>query len=138
MPDFVFEFLPTPKMLFRFSAVTFNAHLIHLDKQYATEVEGYPGKSSSRIFVPPPSKLVSTERLVHAPLTALMMLEVTSMQQPAVPFKYFEYRARNPLFVNEPVLIKGTWEGHCIVQLWAESATSGVIGMTGKLITYGY
>ncbi|KAF7796962.1 hypothetical protein EIP86_008150 [Pleurotus ostreatoroseus] len=54
-PDFVFEYLPTPTMLFRFSALTFNAHLIHLDKQYANEVEGYPGKSSYNISVPPSS-----------------------------------------------------------------------------------
>ena len=54
-PDFVFEYLPTPTMLFRFSALTFNAHLIHLDKQYANEVEGYPGKSPYSMSVPPSS-----------------------------------------------------------------------------------
>lgn len=43
-PAFVFEYLPTPTTLFRFSALTFNAHLIHLDKHYATELEGYPGE----------------------------------------------------------------------------------------------
>ena len=44
-PDFTFEFLPTPTTLFRFSALTFNAHFIHLDKQYAVEMEGYSGAS---------------------------------------------------------------------------------------------
>ena len=32
-----------PTLLFRFSALTYNAHRIHYDRPYATEVEGYPG-----------------------------------------------------------------------------------------------
>ena len=32
-----------PVKLFRFSAVTFNAHRIHYDLRYATQVEKYPG-----------------------------------------------------------------------------------------------
>ena len=42
-PDFSFTYRPTPVTLFRFSALTFNAHHIHLDKEYASQVEGYPG-----------------------------------------------------------------------------------------------
>lgn len=34
---------PDPTMLFRYSAVTFNAHRIHYDLPYATGEEGYPG-----------------------------------------------------------------------------------------------
>jgi len=30
-------------VLFRYSALTFNGHRIHYDRQYVTEVEGYPG-----------------------------------------------------------------------------------------------
>ncbi|KAI5899428.1 uncharacterized protein SCHCODRAFT_02605106 [Schizophyllum commune H4-8] len=52
-PQFSLEYMPTATTLFRFSALTFNAHRIHLDKEYAHE-EGY------------------SERLVHGPLTALM------------------------------------------------------------------
>ncbi|CDH54162.1 hydroxyacyl-thioester dehydratase typemitochondrial [Lichtheimia corymbifera JMRC:FSU:9682] len=37
--DFSFEITPTPITLFRFSALTFNSHLIHYDHQYATETE---------------------------------------------------------------------------------------------------
>ena len=44
-PDFSLEFTPTPTTLFRFSALTFNGHRIHLDRDYARESEGYPGKS---------------------------------------------------------------------------------------------
>src|SRR5262249_13230705 len=32
-----------PVLLFRYSALTFNAHRIHYDLRYAREVEGYPG-----------------------------------------------------------------------------------------------
>ncbi|KAI4526690.1 hypothetical protein K525DRAFT_287238 [Schizophyllum commune Loenen D] len=39
-PQFSLEYLPTATTLFRFSALTFNAHRIHLDKEYAHE-EGY-------------------------------------------------------------------------------------------------
>lgn len=42
-PDFGYSWTPTSTTLFRFSALTFNAHLIHLDKHYAQVVEGYPG-----------------------------------------------------------------------------------------------
>ena len=43
MPDFAFEYIPSPTTLFRFSALTFNGHYIHLDKDYAQKSEGYPG-----------------------------------------------------------------------------------------------
>lgn len=34
---------PTTVSLFRYSAVTWNAHRIHYDQEYATSVEGHPG-----------------------------------------------------------------------------------------------
>ena len=40
-PDFYRIMQPTRNLLFRFSALTFNAHAIHLDKAYCREVEGY-------------------------------------------------------------------------------------------------
>ena len=44
-------------MLFRFSAVTFNGHRIHYDRNHATEMEGYPGL------------------VVHGPMIAMLLLE---------------------------------------------------------------
>ena len=38
---------PTPILLFRYSALTFNSHRIHYDHKYATETEGYPGEQVS-------------------------------------------------------------------------------------------
>ena len=49
---------PDPKLLFRFSALTFNAHRIHYDRPYAIHEEGYPGL------------------VVHGPLTAVLLMEL--------------------------------------------------------------
>ncbi|KLO13542.1 hypothetical protein SCHPADRAFT_359331 [Schizopora paradoxa] len=49
-PPYSFSWTPTATTLFRFSALTFNAHLIHLDKEYSQKVEGHPGESSTSII----------------------------------------------------------------------------------------
>lgn len=41
--DFSFSYTPSPVTLFRYSALMFNAHHIHLDKEYCEKEEGYPG-----------------------------------------------------------------------------------------------
>jgi 3-methylfumaryl-CoA hydratase len=50
-------FVPDPVSLFRFSALTYNGHRIHYDRDYATREEFYPGL------------------VVHAPLLAPQLLE---------------------------------------------------------------
>jgi 3-methylfumaryl-CoA hydratase len=80
---------PTPTLLFRFSALTFNAHRIHYDRPYATGVEGYPGL------------------VVQGPLTALLLLELARTHaqvqaQVQRPVARFEFRARAPLFDLDP------------------------------------
>lgn len=69
---------PSPLMLFRFSAFTFNGHRIHYDEQYAAE-EGYPGL------------------VVHGPLQAALMLNRISLALGQVPQR-FDYRCMAPLF----------------------------------------
>ncbi|KAJ6561075.1 hypothetical protein DFH09DRAFT_502476 [Mycena vulgaris] len=112
--DFTFTFTPTIVTLFRFSALTFNGHHIHLDKDYAQLKEGYP------------------ERLVHGPLTALMLLEVAMLQKPTARIASFEYRARNPVIVNQPMTIAGVWEDEHKATLWSMN-NEGVVGMTGSI-----
>lgn len=68
---------PSPLLLFRFSAMTFNGHRIHFDSDHA-RAEGYPGL------------------LVHGPLQALLMLNLLAVRKGAVP-KLFEYRCLAPL-----------------------------------------
>ena len=79
-------FLPTAVTLFRFSALTHNAHRIHYDHRYATEVEGYPGL------------------VAHGPLVALLLLDA-AQRHGARPVTRFRYRALAPLFVDRPITL---------------------------------
>jgi 3-methylfumaryl-CoA hydratase len=77
-----------PRLLFRFSALTFNAHRIHYDRTYATEVEGYPGL------------------VVHGPLTAMLLAEMVRAHDPR-PLASFSFRGRAPLFDLAPFRLLG-------------------------------
>lgn len=90
-PDWREELVPDPVLLFRYSALTFNAHRIHYDHPYATESEGYP------------------ERLVHAPLTATLLADAAARHRTSLPGR-FEYRATSPLFCGEEMTLAG-WAG---------------------------
>ena len=57
-PDWVEARTAEPALLFRYSALTFNAHRIHYDRPYATGVEGYP------------------DLVVQGPLTATLLCEL--------------------------------------------------------------
>ncbi|KAF9107305.1 hypothetical protein BGX27_008790 [Mortierella sp. AM989] len=75
---------PTAILLFRYSALSFNSHLIHFEHQYANKVEGYPGC------------------LVHGPLSSTFMLEVIRQKlKPGQVIKNFHYRALSPLYVDQ-------------------------------------
>jgi len=112
--DFTFKFTPTLTTLFRFSALMFNAHLIHLDKDWTQSRRGYP------------------ERLVHGPLAALMLLETVKFHNPMLQITHFEYRARNPMFVNQPLTFNGVWGSDNSATLWCVDE-EGVVGMTGSV-----
>jgi len=71
---------PDPVLLFRFSALTYNGHRIHYDRDYARDVEGYPGL------------------LVHGPLQALMMAETGRRASGHDGPARFSYRLVAPLF----------------------------------------
>jgi 3-methylfumaryl-CoA hydratase len=78
-----------PVLLFRFSALTFNAHRIHYDIQYATEVEKYPGL------------------VVHGPLQALLLLESACKRNPGKKPARYEFRAVRPLCDLDHLYIGG-------------------------------
>jgi hydroxyacyl-ACP dehydratase HTD2-like protein with hotdog domain len=80
---------PTKALLFRFSALTFNAHFIHLDPRYAQKTEGHH------------------DLLVHGPLTVVLMLSFLSkhMSELGLCIKEFEYRNLAPLHVDEELRI---------------------------------
>jgi 3-methylfumaryl-CoA hydratase len=79
---------PDAAMLFRFSALTFNAHRIHYDQRYAQVHEGYP------------------ERVVQGPLTAILLAELLRAKGTAI--RRFEFRARRPLFVDAAIRLTAT------------------------------
>jgi 3-methylfumaryl-CoA hydratase len=83
---------PDPTLLFRFSALTFNAHRIHYDRTYATGMEGYPGL------------------VVQGPLTALLLLELVRCHARR-PVAAFEFRAQAPLFDLAPFRLVATPAG---------------------------
>lgn len=63
-----------PVQLFRFSALTFNAHRIHYDVPYATGVERYPGL------------------VVHGPLLATLLMDHYLRDRPRAPAAGFAFR----------------------------------------------
>lgn len=74
--------------LFRYSALTFNSHRIHFDQPYTKEIEGYPGL------------------IVHGPFLATHLLELAHRSlgiKILNRLEKFEFRAKNPAFVNEPL-----------------------------------
>lgn len=79
---------PDPVLLFRFSALTFNSHRIHYDRDYAREVEGYPGL------------------VVHGPLQALLLMDLARARLGA-PVRRFSYRGLAPAFDLAPLFLCG-------------------------------
>ena len=76
-----------PVLLFRFSALTYNAHRIHYDRDYA-RAEGYPGL------------------LVHGPLQALLMAELARPERPALCD--YSYRLVAPLFDGQGLIVSAS------------------------------
>ena len=95
---------PSPVLLFRYSALTFNSHRIHYDRDYCTDIEGYPGL------------------IFHGPLTATLLAEFAARQNPDHQIKSFSFRATAPLFDTEPFHIKTDGKN----TYWAETPTGGL------------
>nr|OQO18148.1 hypothetical protein B0A51_15394 [Rachicladosporium sp. CCFEE 5018] len=108
-PTWSHTILPDPKLLFRFSALTFNAHAIHLDPVYCREVEGH------------------RERLFHGPLSFVFMMEMLKKQLPSGKgIKSVEYRNLAPLYCGEEVKFCGTETGDGKWEVWTETPDGGV------------
>lgn len=73
------EVVPDDVLLFRYSALTFNGHRIHYDRQYVTQVEGYPGL------------------VVHGPLIATLLVDLVRRHSDR-PMRRFEFKALRPTF----------------------------------------
>jgi 3-methylfumaryl-CoA hydratase len=104
------EIKPDPALLFRYSALTFNAHRIHYDRPYAMNVEGYPGL------------------VVHAPLIATLLLDLLRRNHPDAEVRQFTFRALKPTFdlaafhVCGARIINGTG-----ARLWAQRLDGALV-----------
>jgi 3-methylfumaryl-CoA hydratase len=99
--------------LFRYSAVTFNSHRIHYDRDYVTKEEGYPGL------------------VVHGPLLATLMLELVRSQRPDRPLQRFEFRAIAPVFDGQRFEACGKPDGDR-VDVWIRGE-AGSLHMRGSV-----
>ena len=106
---------PDPRLLFRYSALTFNTHRIHYDEPYVTQEEGYPGL------------------VVHGPLLATLLLDLARRSKPDAFQKKFGFRAMAPLFSGTPFTVSGEPnEGEKAAKLWICNA-KGQIAMQSDI-----
>ncbi len=102
---------PDPVLLFRYSALIFNGHRIHFDRDYVTKDEGYPGL------------------IVHGPLIATLLMDLCRREAPDRRLIRFDYRARGPIFDLGPFSVNGRLvDGGA--ELWALDH-QGRLAMTG-------
>lgn len=102
---------PDSVQLFRYSALTFNGHRIHYERDYARE-EGYPGL------------------VVHGPLVATLLIDHFRRHKPEALVTKFDIRLQLPLFDTEPfeLCLAQTEIG---VDLWA--ARRGQVTASARL-----
>jgi 3-methylfumaryl-CoA hydratase len=84
---------PDPVMLFRYSALTFNSHRIHYDRDYARAEEGYPSL------------------VIHGPLLATLLIDHLVRQVPDKRIRSYRFRAAFPLLEGDMVQLGLKFEG---------------------------
>ena len=95
-----------PVLVFRYCALTFNAHRIHYDLPYARDIEGYPAL------------------VMNGGLTALLLIETARPHLPR-PIATCAIRAISPLFVGQRVAFNGRVAGDTAA-LWASGPDGGL------------
>jgi 3-methylfumaryl-CoA hydratase len=102
-----------PILLFRFSALTFNSHKIHYDRQWATQTEGYPAL------------------VVHGPLTQTLLIDFARDHLGGRAITSFTTQARAPLFEGAPFELRGrpSTDG---AELWAVTP-EGTVAMSAQV-----
>jgi 3-methylfumaryl-CoA hydratase len=106
------QIVPDPVLLFRFSALTYNAHRIHYDADYATGVEGHPGL------------------VVHGPLLALLCFELPRRHAPRQRVTQLSFRARSPVYVGQRCTVTGgPRDDGCAMQV---TGPDGAVALTAE------
>jgi len=104
---------PDPTLLFRYSALTFNGHRIHYDRDYARDVEGYDGL------------------VVHGPLLATMMVGMAAGSLPDRSVSRFEFRGMRPVMDTETFTVNVDPDGEDAVDVWIANG-EGMFAMRGR------
>jgi 3-methylfumaryl-CoA hydratase len=107
--------VPDPVLLFRYSALTFNGHRIHYDRDYATSVEGYAGL------------------VVHGPLIATLLLALLERERPHVHVRHFSFKAISPLIDIYPFSLHMRADRGGQVKLWALNQ-EGALAMSAEAV----
>jgi 3-methylfumaryl-CoA hydratase len=95
------EVVPDLVLLFRYSAIRFNSHRIHYDREYVTEIEGCPGL------------------IVQGSLISQLMQEMCRANMPDATLIGFSFRTLKPLYDTGPFVICGAPdEGGGSAALW--------------------
>jgi 3-methylfumaryl-CoA hydratase len=96
------QIVPDDVLLFRYSALTFNGHRIHYDRQYVTQEEGYPGL------------------VVHGPLIATLLLDLLRRNRPEADVASFVFKAVRPTFDLNTFHVNGQPQADDkTIHLWA-------------------
>jgi len=106
---------PDPVLLFRYSALTFNGHRIHYDRDFACGTEGYPGL------------------IVHGPLLGLLMCQLgLDENKPRRPAGY-RFRLSQPIFAHQKFTVAGSpANGGRKADLWVKNE-DGLLAAEGHL-----
>ena len=100
-----------PAMLFRYSALTFNGHRIHYDRDYATGTEGYSGL------------------VVHGPLLATLLVDLAVRSWHDRRLARFAFRARRPVIDTDPFTLCGAPQSETAMDLWVADS-DGLLATT--------
>jgi 3-methylfumaryl-CoA hydratase len=101
VPQWSRSVTPDTILLFRYSALTSNAHRIHYDQHYARSQEGYP------------------DLVVHGPLTATLLQQFALEHGAGRPLGRFDFRGITPLFVDRSFQLEGKPAADGTLLLWA-------------------
>jgi 3-methylfumaryl-CoA hydratase len=101
--DVTWTIEPSSALLFRYSAITFNSHKIHYDRDYTVGVEGYGGI------------------IVHGPLQGSFAFNLAAVIGARAPAR-FAYRNLSPLTDGGVFHVKGQRQADGTVVVWTEDA----------------
>lgn len=105
------QIVPSPALLFRYSALTFNGHRIHYDARYVREVAGYPGL------------------IVHGPMQATMLVLFAQTIRGRRPAR-FDFRSLSPLFDDAEFTLNAEEESGAL-RLWT-ARVDGPVAMEAR------